>query len=93
MPLSANVIIVFIWARSKLLCLHVSPIISDPSNLPSRLVAAHFNSSGHHAKITGILATSDNSDKYRHSAYPLSNASFPNFRLFFLMTVRFVLTG
>ena len=41
------------------------------SNLPGRPVAAHFNSTGHtieHAKITGILSTSGNSDKDRHSS-------------------------
>ena len=41
------------------------------SNLPGRPVAAHFNSTGHtieHAKITGILFTSGNSDKDRHSS-------------------------
>ena len=41
------------------------------SNLPGRPVAAHFNSNGHtieHAKITGILPTSGNSDKERHSS-------------------------
>ena len=41
------------------------------SNLPSRPVAAHFNSNGHtieHAEITGILSTSGNSDKDRHSS-------------------------
>ena len=73
MPLSANVVRSFYIGETitSLSTRSSDHLRSDKSYLIGRPVAAHFNSIGQtieNAKRTGILSTSGNLDKYRHSA-------------------------